>query len=72
MAPEPQLPDLAFDYPAIVLAPKGGEYDLPADAGEAKYARLHREGYDGLDAKLEDNAAGFLENVKVSKLPDVF
>lgn len=65
-APEPQLPDLAFDYPAIVLAPKGGEYDLPADATEANYARLHREGYDGLDAKLEDNAAGFLENVKVS------
>lgn len=66
VAPEPQLPDLAFDYPAIVLAPKGGEYDLPADLTEANYARLHREGFDGLDAKLEDNAAGFLENVKVS------
>lgn len=65
-APDPRPPKLDPRHPAIVLAPLGNQLPLPTSKAELPFAKDHARGYEGLDPNLEDNARGFVENVKVS------
>lgn len=63
-APEPHPPRMDPRYPSLVLAPPGTAVPLPTNRTDLSYAKDHARGLEGLDPSLEDNARGFVENVK--------
>lgn len=64
-APEPRMPHIGTDTPTIVLAGPNHP-QLPTKRNELQYAKAHADGFEGLDPNLEENARGFVENVKVN------
>lgn len=64
--PEPRPPKLEGRQPAIILAPPGNALPLPTTKSDIPYAKAHARGFEGLEPNLEENARGFVENVKVS------
>jgi hypothetical protein len=64
-APDPRPPRLDPRHPSVILAPPGTATPLPLNKSDLPYAKDHARGFAGLDPSLEDNARGFVENVKV-------
>ncbi|WOO78829.1 uncharacterized protein LOC62_02G002369 [Vanrija pseudolonga] len=65
VAPEPRAPSrLSDSAPQVILAPRGNEPPMPTSRADIPWARLHANGFEGLDPSLDENARGFVENVK--------
>lgn len=63
--PDPHPPSLHPDFPALILAPRGNDPPRPSNPNDIALSKAYADGYDGLDPSLEENARGFVENVKV-------
>jgi hypothetical protein len=63
-APEPRPPHLDPQSAAIVLAPPANQHASPPKRNDLTFHRAYMSGLEGLDPHLEENARGFVENVK--------
>ncbi|CAK9786045.1 unnamed protein product [Cutaneotrichosporon oleaginosum] len=62
--PEPRPLRLDPRYPSVALAPPGTAPPVPSNKTDQIFAKEHANGFEGLDPSLQDNARGFVENVR--------